>query len=40
MEGGVFTVNTVTAAALCMDYIAFNDMAATVVEVTTAAAGE
>lgn len=40
MEGGVITVNTETAAALGMDYSAFNDMAATVVEVTTAAAGE
>ena len=40
VAGDIITVNTETAAALGMDYSAFNDMAATVVEVTTAAAGE
>ena len=40
MEGGVITVNTETAAALGLDYSVFNEMANTVVEVTTAAAGE
>ena len=40
MEGGVITVNNETAAALGLDYSVFNDMANTVVEVTTAAAGE
>ena len=37
MEGGIITVNTETAAALDIDYSAFQDMAKSVVEVTTAA---
>ena len=37
MEGGIITVNTETAAALGIDYSVFNDMAKSVVEVTTAA---
>lgn len=40
MEGGVITVNTETAAALGIDTSVFNGMADSVVEVTTAAAGE
>ena len=36
MDGGIITVNTETAAALCIDYSAFNDLAGQVVEVTTA----
>jgi putative ABC transport system substrate-binding protein len=35
MEGGIITVNTETAAALNIDYSAFNDMASSVVEVQT-----
>lgn len=35
MDGGIITVNTETAAALGIDYAAFNDMAGQVVEVTT-----
>ena len=37
MDGGIITVNTETAAALGVDYSGFNDLAGTVVEVTTAA---
>lgn len=37
MDGGIITVNTETAAALDLDYSAFNDLAGTVVEVETAA---
>ncbi len=37
MDGGIITVNTETAAALNLDYSAFNDLASTVVEVETAA---
>ncbi len=37
MDGGIITVNTETAAALNLDYSAFNDLAGTVVEVETAA---
>ena len=36
MDGGIITVNTETAAALGVDYTAFNDLAGQVVEVTTA----
>ena len=36
MEGGIITVNTETAAAVGLDYSAFNDMAGTVNEVVTA----
>ena len=36
MDGGIITVNTETAAALGIDYTAFNDLAGQVVEVTTA----
>lgn len=36
-EGGIITVNTETAAALDLDYSAFNDLAGTVVEVETTA---
>ena len=36
MDGGIITVNTETADALGIDYSVFNDMANTVVEVTTA----
>ena len=36
MDGGIITVNTETAAALDVDYAAFQKMANTVVEVTTA----
>lgn len=36
MDGGIITVNTETAAALGIDYSAFNDLAGQVVEVTTA----
>lgn len=36
MDGGIITVNTETAAALGIDYAAFNDLAGQVVEVTTA----
>ncbi len=36
MEGGIITVNTDTAKALGLDYSAFNTMANTLVEVTTA----
>ena len=36
MDGGIITVNTETAAALDIDYSAFNDLAGQVVEVTTA----
>ena len=35
MDGGIITVNTETAAALGIDYSAFNDLAGQVVEVTT-----
>lgn len=35
MEGGIITVNTETAAALNIDYSAFNDLGATVSEVVT-----
>ena len=35
MDGGIITVNTETAAALGIDYSAFNKMAGQVVEVTT-----
>ena len=35
MEGGIITVNTETAAALSIDYSAFNDLGATVSEVVT-----
>lgn len=37
MDGGIITVNTETAAALNIDYSAFNDLAGTVVEVQTSA---
>ena len=37
MDGGIITVNTETAAALNLDYSAFNDLAGTVVEVETTA---
>ena len=37
MDGGTITVNTETAAALDLDYSAFNDLAGTVVEVETTA---
>ena len=37
MDGGIITVNTETAAALDLDYSAFNDLAGTVVEVETTA---
>ena len=37
MDGGIITVNTETAAALGIDYSAFNDLAGTVVEVETTA---
>ena len=37
MYGGIITVNTETAAALDLDYSAFNDLAGTVVEVETTA---
>ena len=37
MDGGIITVNTETAAALDLDYSAFNDLAGTVVEVETIA---
>ena len=37
VEGGIITVNTETAAALDLDYSAFNDLAGTVVEVETTA---
>ena len=37
MDGGIITVNTETAAALDLDYSAFNDLAGTVVEVATTA---
>ena len=37
MDGGIITVNTETAAALDLDYSAFNDRAGTVVEVETTA---
>ena len=33
MDGGIITVNTETAAALGIDYSAFNDLAGQVVEV-------
>ena len=36
-DGGIITVNTETAAALDLDYSAFNDLAGTVVEVETTA---
>ena len=36
MDGGIITVNTETAAALGIDYAAFNKLAGQVVEVTTA----
>ena len=36
MDGGIITVNTETAAALGIDYSAFNKLAGKVVEVTTA----
>lgn len=36
MDGGIITVNSETAAALGIDYTAFNDLAGQVVEVTTA----
>ena len=36
MDGGIITVNTETAAALNIDYAAFNKLAGQVVEVTTA----
>ena len=36
MDGGIITVNTETAAALGIDYSAFNDLAGQIVEVTTA----
>ena len=36
MDGGIITVNTETAAALGVDYTAFNNLAGQVVEVTTA----
>ena len=36
MDGGIITVNTETADALGLDYSVFDDMANTVVEVTTA----
>ena len=35
MDGGIITFNTETAAALDLDYSAFNDLAGTVVEVET-----
>ena len=37
MDGGIITVNTETAAALDLDYSAFNDLAGTVGEVETTA---
>ena len=37
MDGGIITVKTETAAALDLDYSAFNDLAGTVVEVETTA---
>ena len=37
MDGGIITVNTETAAALDLDYSAFNDLAGSVVEVETTA---
>ena len=37
MDGGIITVNTETAAALDLDYSAFNNLAGTVVEVETTA---
>ena len=37
MDGGIITVTTETAAALDLDYSAFNDLAGTVVEVETTA---
>ena len=37
MDGGIITVNTETAAALDLDYSAFNELAGTVVEVETTA---
>ena len=37
MDGGIITVNTETAAALDLDYSAFNDLAGTEVEVETTA---
>lgn len=37
MDGGIITINTETAAALDLDYSAFNDLAGTVVEVDTTA---
>ena len=37
MDGGIITVNTETAAAMNLDYSAFNDLAGTVVEVETTA---
>lgn len=37
MDGGIITVNIETAAALDLDYSAFNDLAGTVVEVETTA---
>ena len=37
MDGGIITVNTETAAALNIDYSAFNDLAGSVVEVQTSA---
>ena len=37
MDGGIITINTETAAALDLDYSAFNDLAGTVVEVETTA---
>ena len=37
MDGGIITVNTETAAALNIDYSAFEEMANTIVEVTTSA---
>ena len=37
MDGGIITFNTETAAALDLDYSAFNDLAGTVVEVETTA---
>ena len=37
MDGGIITVNTETAAALDLDYSAFNDLAGTVAEVETTA---
>lgn len=37
MDGGIITVNTETAAALDLDYSAFNDLAGTVVEVEATA---